>query len=108
MADAMVRLALHPRKGVVVGQSATAARAIHALAPDLTGWVAVRFMEAYFRRARPAARTDGAIFAPVPEGRGVHGGYMRSGMRAGVGLGIGVLALGGLLAARALSRPRPA
>jgi short-subunit dehydrogenase len=108
VADAMVRLALHPRKGVVVGQSATAARLVHALAPDLTGWIAVRFMDSYFRRAKPAPRTDGAVFAPVAAGRGVRGGYMRPGLRAGVGVGIGALALGGLLAARALSRSRAA
>jgi short-subunit dehydrogenase len=75
VADAMVGLALHPRRGVSVGAMAPLTKFAHTIAPALTEAAMARGLRRYFRRAAPAPYTHGALFRPVPQGTGASGGY---------------------------------
>ena len=102
VAEAIVGLARAPRDSVIVGPVAHLVRFGHALAP---GWVArsmARFMEAYFRRARPAPVTDGNLFAPPLVAGGIDGGLRAPRQRAAAGLLAGLALVAGVAAAAAL------
>ena len=75
VADAMVGLALRPRRGVSVGALAPLTKLAHTLAPALTEEVMARGLRRYFRRAAPSPYTHGSLFRPVPQGTGASGGY---------------------------------
>lgn len=75
VADAMVGLALRPRRGVSVGALAPLTKLAHTLAPALTEEVMARGLRRYFRRAAPSPYTHGSLFRPVPHGTGASGGY---------------------------------
>ena len=101
VAETIVRLAQRPRRSATVGAPARLAHLGGALAPGLTGWVAMRTMQLYFRRAEQAPMTDGNLFEPVPQGTGVRGGWRplnRPVLSAGLALA-GIAAAGALVPA---------
>ncbi len=75
VADAICRLALHPKPRTLVGLNAWAARVAHALAPGLAGKAMYGMTRAYLARAPRAPETHGNLFRPVAEGAGIHGGW---------------------------------
>jgi short-subunit dehydrogenase len=77
VADAMLRVALRPRRTVIVGAPARLARLAHAVAPALTGWAAARFIELYLRQASGAPVTDGNLFDATPAESSARGGWQK-------------------------------
>jgi len=88
----VVGLARKPRDEVAVGWPATAARVAYGLAPGLTERGIGAAMRAALRRARPDARTEGAVAKPVSTGTGTRSGKPVWHVR---GPSAGHLALGG-------------
>lgn len=113
VAETFVSLALDPRDEVAVGWPSRLAQIGHGLAPSLTENIAGGFVRRALKRASPAPRTEGALLAPVPQGRTADGGWLkRKGLPSGgtltrIGLGaLGALALIGVAASGSSSRPR--
>ena len=77
VAGAMVRLAQHPKASTYVGESAHVYRAMHGLSPVLTRNFTTAIMENYFKRAKPAPVSNGAVFQPCTEGTGISGGWLK-------------------------------
>lgn len=101
VAKTLVTLARRPRNARVLGWTASAIRLGHFLAPGPSVWAMGRYLEAWFRFAPRAPISDGAVFHPVAEGAGVHGGWKRPGLRAAVGIAaIGLVAFAGAAAFR--------
>lgn len=77
VADAVVELAERPRPVTWLGAAAAPGRLAHALAPERVGaalrWVTERALQ----RARPAATSEGNLFAPS-RGTAVDGGQRRA------------------------------
>ena len=87
----------------MVGSVAGPARVAHALAPELTGRLGLRAMEAALARADRQEPHDGNLFLPSV-GTAVDGGYRQRGggtLVAGVLLGAAALGLQLLLNRRA-------
>jgi short-subunit dehydrogenase len=103
VAARIVELVRRPRRALHLG-SAHAMVPLFALAPDLAGRLFGRAVQrALFETGAPAPDTDGAIMAPVPEGRGTSIGWGGAQRRQAEGLMLGLLgaaALGGLILAR--------
>jgi NAD(P)-dependent dehydrogenase (short-subunit alcohol dehydrogenase family) len=79
VARTLVSVAERPRRQAIVGGYGVVASWAHALMPALVE----RFAEAsirwqHFRNER-AAPSSGNLFQPMPEGRGVHGGWLHDG-----------------------------
>jgi short-subunit dehydrogenase len=75
LAEAMVSLALRPRRALHVGLHHALA-APYALAPELTGRVMGRMARRYLLESGPPAEAfDGTLFEPVREGVGIRGGW---------------------------------
>jgi len=77
VANAVVKLAKHPRDRVMVGWSAPVVRLFHFLSPALFGGVANALMSAAFKGGRRAPATDGNLYRPASEPGGIDGGYRR-------------------------------
>jgi short-subunit dehydrogenase len=75
VADAMVELAVHPRRKKIVGAAATALRLGHFLFPGLIVSMTAKVMEAYFKNADPIPVTGGNVLEPVDYGTSIHGGW---------------------------------
>lgn len=75
VARTIVSLCTHPRDRAMVGNSARAARLVHALTPKLLGHTMTRFIQSYLRGAEDAQMTEGNLFKPVWKGAGTHGGW---------------------------------
>ncbi|MGN6546106.1 MAG: SDR family oxidoreductase [Aureliella sp.] len=104
VAEAMVSLVESPRPAVTVGQSATAARLAHFLAPGLFRWAMNRMTRMYLRRARPIASSDGNLFAPSADTR-IYGGW-QSENQTPKRLAVGACVLAGLAAGIVMARRR--
>ncbi|MBV8097480.1 MAG: SDR family oxidoreductase [Acetobacteraceae bacterium] len=97
-AGAMVSLAENPQNATTIGAIATLAKLGYDLAPSLTRWAADRFIRLYLQQAKPAPKTEGNLFHPIPEGTGTTGGWRSPGERAAVVTGLVVaVVVGGLL-----------
>ncbi|MGI4732028.1 MAG: SDR family oxidoreductase [Janthinobacterium lividum] len=96
VARAVVRLADHPRNTTVVGAPAVALKLAQMLVPNLGAAAINGFMDSYFKRAEPAADTDGTIHEAAADASGADGGRRRPDQRRTAGLvalgGAGVLA----------------
>lgn len=106
-ARAIVDLARHPRREVVVGAMAKLAKLEYQVLPRLTEWGLGRFIETYLRYAQPVRMTEGNLYRPLPATAGGHGGWRWTALR-GPGArvaGLGILAAGAL-AGLAWSRSR--
>ncbi|HET6518580.1 MAG TPA: hypothetical protein VFG47_02010 [Geminicoccaceae bacterium] len=100
VADAIVRLALRPRRQVVVGTAGRLLGLQHALAPGLTERMLAGLVERDHLRDRPAPPSPGNVLEPMPGWTGVHGGW-GAGAQAANGGGGTPAVLGGLLLAGA-------
>lgn len=94
VAEAVVRLADHPRATTLVGVQNWGVRLVHALAPTRSLGLVDRWFEGYFAVARPAPVTPGNLFQPPQDAPRVDGGYRKPITRR-----LPLLAAGGLLAA---------
>lgn len=95
-ANAMVRLALHPRNAVTIGIVGTLARIGYTLAPGPMRWAMRNLMRAYLLQARRTPQTSGNIFEPIPVGRTPEGGWRSPTERSIVAVLGGAAVLGGL------------
>jgi short-subunit dehydrogenase len=105
VAEAIVDLALRPRRAVHVG-ALHVATLPYAAGPELVGRLAGRLGRRFFLDSGPpAAVSDGSLFAPMPEGTGIRGGWgeperaqARRAMGAAAVLGLAAAAAGMMLA----------
>jgi short-subunit dehydrogenase len=74
VADAVVRLARHPRRTTTVGWVTNVARIGHFFAPDLSMGIVKRVVERSLPRATPQEPTSGNLFAPPAIAGGIDGG----------------------------------
>nr|WP_240039683.1 SDR family oxidoreductase [Achromobacter aloeverae] len=77
VAQALVRLSRRPQPSTMLGSVAWPVRLAHTVAPDLSAGVTRRLMDAGFKRADPAPRSEGNLFAPS-QGHAIDGGYRRT------------------------------
>jgi len=75
VARTIVRAANRPRREIFVGGAAWAMHALHALAPTLYEQAARSLTDFDHFQDRTAGPTPGAVFAPVPSGVDVRGGW---------------------------------
>jgi short-subunit dehydrogenase len=95
VATAIVRLADHPRRQVVVGRGVTAmARLARMISPRATSWGMARVFETWFAIARPIAKSSGNLFI-ASRGHDVRGGWIKPGQR-GLVVAVGLAAAAGL------------
>ena len=75
VAEAVVALALRPRRALYIGAHHTLA-APYALAPEVTGRIMGSMIRRFFLKSGPPAEPfDGTLFKPVREGVGTRGGW---------------------------------
>ncbi|PWC54535.1 SDR family oxidoreductase [Azospirillum sp. TSO22-1] len=77
VAETIVAVALRPRPRTTVGALAKLALLGHVVAPRLMERIGGYGARRHFGRTPPAPVTDGNLFEPMEEGRGVHGGFYR-------------------------------
>ena len=75
VANAMVQLAIRPKRKKTVGLAATALRLGHLLFPDLIVGTTAKVVETYLKNADPIANTAGNVLEPVDYGNSIHGGW---------------------------------
>ncbi|WP_207099416.1 SDR family oxidoreductase [Paracoccus shandongensis] len=96
VADAILRLARHPKPTTMIGAPTALIRLGHAISPGLTTRAIALFLESYFRRAPRAPIDSGTLFQPPRQPGGIDGGLRSPAQRtgvAGVALGLGALAV---------------
>ncbi|MGF7156164.1 SDR family oxidoreductase [Novosphingobium gossypii] len=98
VADAVVRLADHPRNSVYVGAPNWPARIGHFISPSLSGRAAKAAFDRYFAKAPGAEPTDGNVHAPPGDGARIDGG-LRQPSSPVARVGMMALATAGLVAA---------
>lgn len=103
VANAVVRLADHPKPSVILGAPSWAARIGHFLSPSLSARATKAAFERYFASAEPSPITDGNVLAPPDDGARIDGGLRsRPSRRAGLAVAaLSTLVIGGALFARA-------
>jgi short-subunit dehydrogenase len=112
VAEAFVSLVRWPRDEIAVGWPARAAQVAYALAPGPTEHLMGAVIRRSLDRADRAPRTQGALLEPVPQGRGVSGGWRdrkglpRSARTPSTVVGLALAGLGLLVGARAVARAR--
>jgi len=113
VAETFVSLVRWPRDEAAVGWPARAAQVAYAVAPGPTEHLMGVAMRRALRRAPPEPRSEGALLQPIPQGRGVSGGWReRNGLpfsarRTSTAVGVAALAgLALLLGTRAAARAR--
>lgn len=109
VAEAVVRLADHPRPSVILGTATWAARLGHALSPALNANAIKLVFERYFAAAASAPATDGNVIAPPGDGAHIDGGLRTPpARRAGFAAAalVASLAAGGLFLAVRRQRSR--
>jgi len=77
VAETIVAVAMKPRPRTTVGALAKLALLGHAVAPRLMERIGGYGARRHFSRTPPAPVSDGNLFEPMEEGRGVHGGFLR-------------------------------
>lgn len=87
VADAIVRLAEHPRRETIAGEAGWMAVLGHAIAPTLTERVMARRVETDHLGLEETPNSQGNLFEPMPEVDGLHGGW-REMRRDGEGLSL--------------------
>lgn len=75
MANAMIRLAKHPRPCLHLGSQDRLGRFGHLISPELTGFIMEKVMSKYFKNAKKIERSDGNVFAPDYDRTYIHGGF---------------------------------
>lgn len=79
VAQTMVSLAENPRREEIVGGYGKYAVFAHRLAPDLYERIEQKGVKRKQFQDKPASPTDGALFEPMAEGTGIHGGWKDGG-----------------------------
>jgi NAD(P)-dependent dehydrogenase (short-subunit alcohol dehydrogenase family) len=74
-AEAVLSLVDQPRPELIVGGFGKIAAAQKQLAPGFTTWFAGRILHRGFLGEEPSADTNGALFEPMQDARGVDGGW---------------------------------
>jgi short-subunit dehydrogenase len=77
VAKTMVKLAKRPKNYSYVGETAKVYKKMNQVAPSLTRSANSAMMENYFKRAKDAPITSGAVLNPVAEGTNVSGGWLK-------------------------------
>ena len=97
VAEAMVALALRPRRTITIGSIATLARLGYFVAPGLMRSTMSAVLKAYLAQASRSRSTEGNLFQPMAEGRTAEGGWRspteRSLVAAGLVIAVGFAAL---------------
>jgi short-subunit dehydrogenase len=106
-AEAIVDLALRPRREVVLGLVTKLAKLEYQITPRLVEWGLARFIEGYLSYAEPAPRTPGNTWQPMPERAALHGGWRWEWPRGASGAAL-ALGLAGAAAAAGLALRRRA
>jgi short-subunit dehydrogenase len=91
VADAMLSLALRPRRAVTIGSVATLARHGYTIAPRLTR-AGMAAMKTYLAQTSRSPVTDGNLFRPMAEGRDIEGGWRSPAERGMVAAGLAIAA----------------
>jgi short-subunit dehydrogenase len=105
VAQAVVRLAVHPQAEVATTPVARLSRVQFLLAPRLTGRLLSWWVERWLVGPDVRPATEGALFRPVPAGTGVRDGWLGEGRRPAMAVALaGMLALAGAGAAGLLRR----
>lgn len=74
VADAMVRLAMHPRNYTTTDFAAPFLKFSYSLFPRLTRLITAKVMETYFKNADSSPDTSGNLFRPAEFGSSIYGG----------------------------------
>jgi short-subunit dehydrogenase len=102
VAQAMVKVAAHPKSDTYVGSVSYLFKFGHALFPELMAKITGMVMRRYFKSAPEIAQTDGNLFTTVNYGMSTHGGfgipgepkahrkYIAAALFAGVAVGFGL------------------
>ena len=112
-ARAIVRLAEHPSREVIVGKAGRMLSLVQMFAPGLAEGILARQVERDHFQDQPAPPTTGNLFEPLPQWTGVSGGWRQPDggtplrRAAAAGLATGVPALAAWLWARPRKRPWP-
>lgn len=75
MAEAMVKLAKHPRPSLHLGVQDRLGRLGHFVSAELTGFIMEKVMDTYFKRAKETKTSDGNLFGPDYDKTSIHGGF---------------------------------
>jgi short-subunit dehydrogenase len=102
VADAVVRLADHPRNTTGVGAPAAFMKLAQFIAPNVGAAAMNRCMASYFSKAEPVPDTAGNLYEPPEDDGAVDGGFRRPDQRRKVGIAAGAIALAGVVAAATL------
>ncbi|MBB3222361.1 SDR family oxidoreductase [Pseudoduganella umbonata] len=103
VADAVVKLARHPRATTVIGMPETVLK-LGQFANPLAAMLMNRFMKKWSKRAEPVRDTTGTMYTPPVAASGIHGGQRRAGGQRNTALAVGAAVVGVAIAARLLSR----
>ncbi|MET1754262.1 SDR family oxidoreductase [Novosphingobium sp. RD2P27] len=98
VAEAVARLADHPRSSVMIGAPTWAARFTHSISPALNTRSMKAAFERYFASAGAAPITDGNVLSPPEDGAMIDGGMRASPPKRAAGFGLagaaGAIAVG--------------
>lgn len=75
VARAMVLLAQHPKKSVMVHSASAFLRIAHSLLPGVTRYITAKVIETYLGKAEPMSVTSGNLFESSDYGTSIHGGW---------------------------------
>jgi short-subunit dehydrogenase len=109
VAQAVVRLADHPRASVMLGSATPLVRLTHFLSPGLNARAMKFWFDRYFAQAGPAQPTDGNVLSPARTGARVEGGLRRPRspvVRGALLAGLGVFSAGAAMLASRRRRSR--
>ncbi|MFC0253928.1 SDR family oxidoreductase [Massilia consociata] len=93
VAEAIVDLARHPRDSTSLGAPVSVLRLANLAVPNLIASGMNRFLDAWAKRAEPAADTRGVLYAPPRGASGIHSGQRRPEQQHNTALVVGVAAL---------------
>ena len=75
VAQAVVRVSLHPSSETMIGSIAHLLRASYAILPRITLSITAMVIKGYLKQAEKIEKTDGNVFLPVEFGNSVYGGW---------------------------------
>lgn len=104
VAMAVVKLASHPKRELMIGSTSILLRCAYGLLPRLTQSIAGAVIQQYLKHAEPLPKTDGNLFNEVDYGNAVYGGWGLPGKpkahRKFIAAGLLLVAAGFLLASK--------
>ncbi|QBE63811.1 SDR family oxidoreductase [Pseudoduganella lutea] len=103
VADAVVKLARHPRPSTVIGMPGPLLK-LGEFANPLAAMLMNRFMDKWSKRAEPVRDTTGTMYAPPAGASGIDGGQRRPDGQRNTALVVGAAVVGLAIGARLVSR----